>query len=150
MGSLDRTVPIEAIEKVLRDIKYKGNIQVTIEAEDQKTTLVSDHPMARIRHHGFYWSLCIISQLWVIFWLLSKQWEVFTIEWPTRSSQMAVEGRTASDMGAAWAEKWKLAIARAALSKATGRIYSATMSAPGVPWKTLGDFDEVQPWGSGE
>ena len=88
--------------------------------------------------------------MWIVFWLLSKRWEVLTIEWPTQASQLASDGRTAGDMTAAWVEKWKLAIARAALNRATGPISSARMSAPGVAWKVLGGFDEVPDWGTGQ
>ncbi len=100
--------------------------------------------MARTHRNVFYWLL------WIVFWFLSKRWEILVIEWPTRSSQLPGGDRGAGDMAAAWVEKWRVPIARAALYNLQERLYSAEYSAPGQAWKALGDFDEVREWGGGD
>lgn len=51
----------------------KAEIKVTVEVQDQKTALLSDHVMARIRRDGFLLVFCCIFQLWIALWLMSKR-----------------------------------------------------------------------------
>jgi len=86
--------------------------------------------MARTHRNVFYWLL------WIVFWFLSKRWEILVIEWPTRSSQLPGGDRGAGDMAAAWVEKWRVPIARAALYNLQERLYSA-QGKRGKHWGTL-------------
>ena len=147
---LEQAMSIESIKKILRDVKYTGNIDVTVEVEEHETTLLSDHALARIRSSSFWWFLCVVCQLWIVYWLLSKHWDVLTIEWPTKSSQFLTGDQESGDGATAWSEKWRCAIARAALENMRGKLASAETSPGGAAWKALGDFDEVRDWGHGD
>ena len=148
VAALDDIIPVEAIQKIIREIKYKGDIEVAVETEKQTTNLISDHAFTRLCQNTFWrFLLCYVFQFWIVLWLLSRRWDVLTIEWPTRTS---ANDQETSHAATAWAERWKVAIARAAFENMRERIYSAEMSAPGVAWKALGDLDEVRVWGVGE
>lgn len=127
---------------------------------------MSDHSMAHLSWEKWSWYLWLINC--PILLLLSKRWQVLTIKWPTNSSRQTARtgeagtGLVGSREGAmkiddgfptamdTWVDTWKLAIIRAALSKTTGRLESSETDNNGNPWKPLGDFDEVRPWGGGQ
>ena len=146
--SLEQTIPIEAIKKILRDVKYTGDIHVTVEVEEHKTTLLSDDTLARIGNNSYGWFFYLVCQLWIVFWLLGKHWEVLTIEWPTRFTQLSSSEEGSGDAATALSEEWRCAIARAALGNMQGKLTSAKTSPGGAAWKALGNFDEVKEWGS--
>lgn len=135
----------------MRDVKYKGDLEVSVHGMDRTTTVMTDDPLAHLRVSWYYWILCCIPPFWAIMWLLTNRWEVLTIEWPTRASQsgMVNPEDNAGKAGSpnAWLDKWKLAISRAALGRLRKRIESAEIEYEGRRWKPLGDFDEVREWG---
>ncbi|KAL6718554.1 hypothetical protein ACLMJK_004646 [Lecanora helva] len=143
VANLDHTISIQSIHRILRDVNYKGNIEVTVEVEDHRTILISDRSLNYLTLNGHRWSSLYVTKIREIFGKLHSRWEVLTLKWPAARP----EGEEAREMAAAWVEKWRVAIARAALERLKGRLYSSERNRGGAPWKALGDFDGVEDWG---
>ena len=120
-------------------------------------TLISDHLLNRFSDSGLLYFFCAVALSGIVMlpffnWLLTKRWHVIMIDWPASFSRDpgAASASTGEADGEGWADKWELAIARAALGRMTGELGSAVLDAEGRPLKALGDFDEVRPWGANE
>ncbi|KAL2047699.1 hypothetical protein N7G274_000741 [Stereocaulon virgatum] len=150
--NIDQLISINVIRKTLQDIKYAGNIKSSIEVELGTTTLISNHLLNRRLDSGPLYIFChfrlpgiiMLPILCFFIWLLTKRWHVIMIDWPARVSRdpTAASASTGEADGEGWADKGKLAIARAALGGMIIDLGSAVLDAEGRPVKALGDFDQ--------
>lgn len=139
--------------EALRGTNYRGNIAITYPMCHRATALVSDHWINRYRHNMYIWWTCVILQLWIftwpVLWLMSKRWEVFSVEWPCRiyvqpdgswpvayeflPQALWHEGRETDNPSIRiahmteeeWVEQWRLAVQLAAESKKRGALSDA-------------------------
>lgn len=140
------------LTEALRSTNYRGNISITFPVRSRATVIMSDHWLNRYRHNKYIWWTCVLLQLWILtwplLWIMTKRWEVFSVEWPCRIYQRADgswpnshqadagsvhEGqptdnplvRIANISESEWVEHWKLAIQMGAESKKQGTLTDA-------------------------
>ncbi|KAI4096670.1 MAG: hypothetical protein LQ344_000810 [Seirophora lacunosa] len=140
------------LTEALRSTNYRGNISITFPVRSRATVIMSDHWLNRYRHNKYIWWTCVLLQLWILtwplLWIMTKRWEVFSVEWPCRIYQRADgswpnshqadagsvhEGqptdnplvRIANVSESEWVEHWKLAIQMGAESKKQGTLTDA-------------------------
>ncbi|KAL8961871.1 MAG: hypothetical protein Q9193_001641 [Seirophora villosa] len=140
------------LTEALRSTNYRGNISITFPVRSRATVIMSDHWLNRYRHNKYIWWTCVLLQLWILtwplLWIMTKRWEVFSVEWPCRIYQQADgswpnshqadtesvhEGqptdsptvRIANMSESEWVEHWKLAIQMGAESKKQGTLTDA-------------------------
>ena len=152
----------DALHGVLRSTNYRGSISVTFPLEHRAITVMSDHPLNRYRTNSCIWWVCVILPLWIvtwpILWLMTKNWEVVSVDWPCRIYQRPDGGWPNSDEDipslihegislaapntrgtdgirvavmseAAWVESWRAAIVRAAESRTQGTLTASDRDA---------------------
>lgn len=165
-----------SVKGVIQSSKYMGNIQVTWFTEYNNTVVTSDHWMTYLRTKMVIDSLCIILQIWILAWpllrILTRRWNVVTIEypdrvfcsadgiWPTMDEDppsyvqdgVPYQGARVEMTPQAWVDRWKVAIVRSAWAK---RQYKLRICDPAkdermVPWQPLGSFDTIAGWGRDE
>lgn len=140
---------------MLRSTNYRGKISVTFPLEQRATVVMSDHPLNRYRTNPYIWWACVILPLWIItwpvLWLMTKRWQVVSVEWPCRIFQRpdggwpnsdeevpelvhegigvaahgtrgAGQARIAVMSEADWVDLWRAAIIRAAESQTHGTL----------------------------
>ncbi|KAL8804630.1 MAG: hypothetical protein Q9182_002438 [Xanthomendoza sp. 2 TL-2023] len=141
------------LTEAIRGTNYRGHIAVTYPVCNRATIIMSDHWINRYRHNIYIWWACVILQLWIITWpllfLMTKRWEVFSVEWPCRIYQQADgswpwsdeffpenhthEGipspcsniRIAQMEETEWVRQWRSAVQLAAESKKRGTLTDA-------------------------
>ncbi|KAL8671511.1 MAG: hypothetical protein Q9168_003980 [Polycauliona sp. 1 TL-2023] len=158
MAELQERGITNKMTEAIRGTNYRGNIAITYPVCNRATTIKSDHWINRYRHNVYIWWICVILQLWIItwplLWLMTKRWEVFSVEWPCRiyrqpdgSWPMTHEflphvlwhegrdteedplhpypGRVARMTETEWVGRWRLAVQMAAESKKRGALNEA-------------------------
>ena len=141
------------MDEAIRGTNYRGDIAITYPVCHRATTIVSDHWINRYRHNKYIWWACVILQLWIftwpLLWLMTKRWEVFSVDWPCRINQQPDgswpvahefrpqaswhEGhetdipwtRIAHMTEEEWVEEWRLAVQLAAERKKRGGLREA-------------------------
>ncbi|KAI4225186.1 MAG: hypothetical protein L6R36_004090 [Xanthoria steineri] len=150
---LQRITITNSLTEAIRGTNYRGNIAITYPVCHRATTIVSDHWINRYRHNKYIWWICVILQLWIftwpVLWLMTKRWEIFSVEWPCRIYQQPDgswpvahefhphiwwhEGRETNDRRVRvahiteeeWVEQWRLAVQLAAEGKKRGALNQA-------------------------
>ncbi|KAI4290423.1 MAG: hypothetical protein L6R35_000289 [Caloplaca aegaea] len=149
---IDDGILTQRLTEVLRSTNYRGNISITYPVGCRATIIMSDHWLNRYRHNKYIWWACVLLQLWIftwpLLWIMTKRWEVFTVEWPCRiyrqvdgswpdSYEENTEGshegqptdgpsvRIATMNESEWTEHWRLAIQMGAESKKRGTLTDA-------------------------
>ncbi|KAL8725264.1 MAG: hypothetical protein Q9166_007466 [cf. Caloplaca sp. 2 TL-2023] len=147
---LQRHIVTSKLTEAIRGTNYKGHIAVTYPVYNRATIIMSDHWINRYRYNTFIWWACVILQLWIftwpLLWLMTKRWEVFSVDWPCRiyqqpdrswpcshefhAQEWTHEGRpTENSMvriarvtETEWVMQWRLAVQLAAESKKHGAL----------------------------
>ncbi|KAI4228755.1 MAG: hypothetical protein LQ349_006503 [Xanthoria aureola] len=150
---LHRITITNSLTEAIRGTNYRGNIAITYPVCHRATTIVSDQWINRYRHNKYIWWICVILQLWIftwpVLWLMTKRWEIFSVEWPCRIYQQPDgswpvahefhphvwwhEGRETNDRRVRiayiteeeWVEQWRLAVQLAAEGKKRGALNQA-------------------------
>ncbi|KAL8813860.1 MAG: hypothetical protein Q9223_006877 [Gallowayella weberi] len=90
---LERGTLTSLLTEAIRGTNYRGHIAVTYPVGNRATIIMSDHWINRYRGNIYIWWACVILQLWIFTWplllLMTKRWEVFSVEWPCRIYQHA-------------------------------------------------------------
>lgn len=140
------------LTEALRTTNYRGDISITYPVRSRATVIMSDHWLNRYRHNKYIWWTCVLLQLWIftwpLLWVMTKRWEVFFVNWPSRiyrntdgtwptahdedtewvheghptdSGNVRVANMTERDL----VEYWRLAIQMAAESRKRGTLTDA-------------------------
>lgn len=110
-----------ALDTHIRDLNYRGNINISQFSAHGTVTVYSPHWINRLRLNAFVWWIIVILQLWIItwpiIWLMEKRYEIAETTWnaaleadPTTGlAKCYAQGRDESELAQFWAPAVKQA-----------------------------------------
>jgi hypothetical protein len=132
---LDESRLREMLQALVRNLNYRGNINITFPIENPSVTLYSDNKINKLRTHWGMIMLSIITAtiilIWPILFFLTKRYEVLFADWPfSRIDPCTGQKLYATISEESWFNKWKQRIEKAVMAKQQMTLTQEDLASP--------------------